>query len=264
MALLRDWIMALPAEGRFTFSTAEARAHEPRISIGAATAVLGRAAADRLIVSPIRGFHVVLPLEDRGIGVPSWRLFLDPMMAHLQLPYYVGLLTGAAIHGASSQSAQRVQIVVPRPHRPIEIGRLAIEFVVRRTAARAPINLVTTPTGRLRVGTPEVVALDVVRYPARSGGIGNVVTVLRDLMPSMRPVGMRKALALEPATADLQRLGHLLSRLGAADIAGVLADALEGRRLASVPLAADGEVPLAEAERDPRWRVVTNTIPEAD
>jgi hypothetical protein len=263
MSSLRDWALALPAHGRFTFSTAEARA-----AIGgseaALAAALGRAEADHLIASPVRGFHVVLPLEDRGAGTPSWPLFLDPLMTHLGLPYYVGLLTAAAIHGASGQAAQVVQVVTARPRRPVRHGRAAIEFVVRSTAAAAPVDLRTTPSGRMRVGTQEVVALDLVRYPVKAAGWGNVATVLGDLAPSLRRSAMRAALAVKPATSELQRLGHLLERAGADAVLPALEAELAGRRVGWVPLVpgegGDGEA----AERDGRWRVVVNLEPEAD
>jgi hypothetical protein len=70
--------------------------------------------------------------------------------------------------------------VTPRPRRPVRVGRLAIEFVVRRSAAQAPVELITTPSGRIRVASPEVVGLDLVRHPTHAGGWGNVLTVLRD------------------------------------------------------------------------------------
>lgn len=264
MSSLREWVLGLPAQGRYTFTTADARVHQDRISSAGTAAALHRAEADHIIASPVRGFHVVLPLEDRGIGTPSWRLFLDPLMTHLELPYYVGLLTAASIHGASAQAAQAIQVVTLRPRRPIRVGRLAIEFVVRRTAGQAPVVLVTTPSGRMRVATPEVVGLDLVRYPTRSGGWGNVLTVLRDLAPSMRRTGMRNALAVEPATPDLQRLGHLLGRVGADDVASVLAAALRERRTAWVPLAPGESITPGSDKRDPWWRVVVNVQPEAD
>jgi predicted transcriptional regulator of viral defense system len=264
MSSLREWALGLPAQGRFTFTTAEVRAVQDRVSVAGTAAALDRAEADRIIVSPVRSFHVVLPLEDRGTGTPSWRLFLDPLMAHLQMPYYVGLLTAASIHGATPQAAQIVQVVTPRPRRPIHAGRLAIEFVVRRRAAQAPVELVTTPSGRMRVATPEMVGLDLVRYPARAGGWDNVLTVLRDLAPAMRRSGMKAALAVEPATPDLQRLGHLLDRVGAGDVAAVLAAELQGRRLGWVPLAPGEPATADPAERDASWRVVVNVEPEAD
>lgn len=263
MSSLRDWALALPAQGRFTFSTAEAR-DATGGSEAALAAALGRAEADRLIASPVRGFHVVLPLEDRGVGTPSWQLFLDPLMAHLALPYYVGLLTGASIHGASGQAAQVVQVVTARPRRPVRHGRLAIEFVVRSAAATAPVELRTTPSGWMRIGTPEVIALDLVRYPAKAAGWGNVVSVLRDLAPSLRRNAMRAAMAVEPATSEIQRLGHLLERAGAGAVLPALEAELAERRVGWVPLVPGEPSTGNAAERDGRWRVLVNVEPEAD
>lgn len=264
MSSMRDWALALPSQGLFTFTTADARAASDGASDAAVAAALDRAEADRLIASPVRGFHVVLPLEDRGTGTPSWRLFLDPLMTHLGLPYYVGLLTAASIHGASGQAAQVVQVVVPRPRRPVRVGRLVIEFVVRRTAAKAPVMLVTTPSGRMRVATPELVALDLVRYPARAAGWDNVATVLRDLVSSLRQTGMRDALAVEPATPELQRLGHLLERAGAERVLAALEAELATRRVGWVPLVPGEPGDPGSAARDPRWHVLVNIEPAAD
>jgi hypothetical protein len=264
MSSLRDWALALPSQGRFTFTTAEARAAGGGASDAAVAAALDRAEADRLIASPVRGFHVVLPLEDRGTGTPSWRLFLDPLMTHLGLPYYVGLLTAAAIHGASGQAAQVVQVVTPRPRRPVRSGRLVIEFVVRATAARAPVERRTTPSGRMRVATPELVALDLVRYPAKAAGWGNVATVLGDLASSLQRIGMRDALAVVPATPELQRLGHLLERAGAASVLAALEAELAARRVSWVPLVPGDARPDAEPMRDRRWHILVNSEPEAD
>jgi hypothetical protein len=264
MSSLRDWALALPSQGRYTFTTADARAASGGASEAAVAAALGRAEADHLIASPVRGFHVVLPLEDRGTGSPSWRLFLDPLMRHLGVPYYVGLLTAASIHGASGQAAQVVQVITARPRRPVNSGRLAIEFIVRATAAAAPFELRTTPSGRMRVATPEVVALDLVRYPVKAAGWGNVATVLRDLAPMVRRTGMRAALAVEPATTELQRLGHLLERAGAVAVLPAVEAELAIRRLDWVPLVPGEPADDGTAERDHRWRVVVNVEPEVD
>jgi hypothetical protein len=263
MNSVRDWAIGLPAQGRYTFTTAEARAASGA-SEAAVAAALGRAEADHLIASPVRGFHVVLPLEDRGTGSPSWRLFLDPLMTHLGLPYYVGLLTAASIHGASGQAAQVVQVVTARPRRRVRCGRLVIEFVVRGTAAAAPVELRTTPSGRMRVATPEVVALDLMRYPAKAAGWGNVATVLRDLASSLRRSGLRAALAVEPTAPELQRLGHLLKRVGADDVLPVLEAELASRRVGWVPLIPGETGDSDMAARDQRWHVMVNAEPQVD
>ena len=166
-------------------------------------------------MTPVCGFHVVVPLEDRGVGAPSWRLFLDPLMEYLGFAYYVGLLAAAAHHGASPQAGKVVQVVVPHQRRQIEVGRGRIEFVVNRDSARASLELVSAPSGRYCVATAELTALDLVRYSARAGGWGNVVTVLRDLAPALRPRRFRPVLATEPTVVDVARLGYLLEWLEA-------------------------------------------------
>src|SRR3970282_936946 len=110
-----------------------------------------------------------------------------------------------------------VQVVVLHQRRPIEVGRGRIEFVVNRDIAKTPVELVNAPSGRYRTATPELHALDLVRYSARAGGWGNVVTVLRDLEPALRPSHFRPVLATEPAVADVARLGYLLEWLEVPD-----------------------------------------------
>ena len=261
MSDLRDWILGLPALGQYTFTAEEARKRQPALSAASTNAALARAEAAGLILTPVRGFHVVVPLEDRGIGAPSWRIFLDPMMAHLSLPYYVGLLTAAAQHGASPQAGQVTQVVVPRQRRPIDVGRGRIEFVVCHDMASAPTELVNAPSGRYRMATPELTALDLVRYSSRAGGWGNVMSVLRDLAPALRRSHFRPVLATEPAAADIARLGYLLEQLGAADAAAPLHRWIEARPESWVPLVpGSGRVGV----RDPRWRTVVNESIEAD
>jgi AbiEi antitoxin C-terminal domain len=261
MSDLRTWLLGLPARGQYTFTTVEARGQQPAVSAASTTAALARAETAGLIVTPVRGFHVVVPLEDRGVGAPSWRLSLDPMMEYLELAYYVGLLAAAAHHGASPQAAQVVQVVVLHQRRQIEVGRSRIEFVVNREMARAPVELVKAPSGRYRIASAELTALDLVRYSARAGGWGNVVTVLRDLAPALRPSRFRPVLATEPAVADVARLGYLLEWLEAPDIAAPLHRWIEARPERWVPL-----VPGAgrAGTRDPRWRIVVNESIEPD
>ena len=261
MSDLRDWILGLPGHGQYTFSTRDACDQQPAISAASTNAALARAEAAGLIVTPVRGFHVVVPLEDRGLGAPSWRIFLDPMMTDLSLPYYVGLLTAAAHHGASPQAAQVTQVVVPRQRRPIDVGRGRIEFVVCHDTASAPIEFVNAPSGRYRMATPELTALDLVRYSSRAGGWGNVMSVLRDLAPALRRSHFRPVLATEPAAADIARLGYLLGRLGAADTAAPLHHWIDARPESWVPLVpASGRAGV----RDPRWRIIVNESIEPD
>jgi hypothetical protein len=50
-----------------------------------------------------RRFNFPRPLEYREAGGPPASWFIDDLMRFLGQPYYVGLLSAAAIHGAAHQ-----------------------------------------------------------------------------------------------------------------------------------------------------------------
>ena len=93
---------------------------------------------------------------------------------------------------------------------------------VNRDIAKAPLELVHAPSGRYRIATPELTAIDLVHCSARAVGWGNVVTVLRGLAPGLRPSRFRAVLAKEPAVADVARLSYLLDWLDVPDSAAAL------------------------------------------
>ncbi|MBR9974207.1 MAG: type IV toxin-antitoxin system AbiEi family antitoxin domain-containing protein, partial [Bacteroidetes bacterium] len=58
-----------------------------------------------------RGFYVIVPLEYQtgGMVPPDW--FVDDLMEHLGCQYYVGVLSAAALFGASHQQVQEYHII---------------------------------------------------------------------------------------------------------------------------------------------------------
>ncbi len=261
MSFTPDWVDALAFRGRFVFTLDDA-AKVAGTTPAAAKLSIHRAASDGALFSPARGLWVIVPVEYRAEGVPPWRSFLDPMLRRERRAYYVGLLTAAAEHGASGQAAQEVQVVVDRPRATIEAGRMRIAFITRRDAARAPVRETVATTGRIPISTPAMTALDLVAYPRRAGGWGNVVSVLADLRDEITPNDMGAVVAMPSATSGAQRLGFLLERLGTSpDVTAPLTACLEARSTTFVPLD-----PAAErtGTRDSRWRVIENVEVEPD
>ena len=256
---LAAWVDTLQASGRYTFTREEAeRAAES--SAVAVAAVLRRLRKAGRIVSPRRGFHVIVPLEYRATGSPPALWFIDDLMRHLRRPYYVGLLSAAAMYGAAHQAPQVFQVVTDLPTRPVEVGRVRIGFVQGRVGQTAT-EKVNTPTGTVLLSTPEGTAFDLVRHAQACGGLDNVATVLREL--SERLTGERlvnAALGIEVTV--VQRTGYLLGLLGSDALTGPLAAWLEGHR--SFPVALRPDLDATGAPRDPRWNVLINSIIEAD
>ena len=258
---IRRFLDDLQAQGRYSFTDAEARdavTSSPR----AAAEALRRLRADGRVATPRKGFDVIVPPEYREAGCPPASWFIDDLMRFTGRPYYVALLSAAAVHGAAHQQPMRFQVVTDRPMRPAGAGRVRIEFHVSRDAEAAPVVRVQTDTGYMRVSTPEATAFDLVRFPEASGGLGNVATVLADLSEAMRSDALR-GLATGRPTPEVQRLGYLLDLIGRQQLADPLARALAARRVRPVlldPGAKDGPRDAGP----PPWRVVSNETIDLD
>jgi hypothetical protein len=127
-------------------------------------------------------------------------------MRFLSHPNYVGILSAAAIHGATHQQPMLFQFVTNRPTRPAQEGRVRIGFHMGRHIEMAPAVETQTETGSMRVSTPEATALDLVRFTPPAGHTGNVMTVLNELVEKIDPKALT-SLAVLYAISDIQRLG---------------------------------------------------------
>jgi hypothetical protein len=162
------------------------------------------------------------------------------------------------------------QVVTNKQLRRIRAGRSAIVFYYRKdfSAIAASVQDHKTDTGRMKISSVELTVLDLLRYHRASGGLDNIVTVLSGLAERIDPA---KLAALCPAfeRSIVQRLGHLLSRLGHHERAYALHEALLQRTpLPWVELepsqAADKEFASLPTERDDRWHVIVRRAPEPD
>ena len=71
---------------------------------------------------------MVVPLEYREAGCPPASWFIQPLMDFLDRPYYVGLLSAAAIHGAAHQQPMVFQVITDMVIKAARAGRVAIQF----------------------------------------------------------------------------------------------------------------------------------------
>ena len=101
------WVEQLQSQGRYTFTRAQVESDTGRSFVAAQTA-LRRLREQGRIVAPRRGFYVVVPPEYRAAGSPPASWFIDDLMRHLGVRYYLGALTAAAYHGATHQRAMRM------------------------------------------------------------------------------------------------------------------------------------------------------------
>ena len=251
---LADFVDDYQASGRYTFTLADARAVLSKSEVALDNSLLRLKKRER-IVSPRRGFHVIVPTEYRSAGAPPPSWFIDDLMEFLRQPYYVGLLTAAALHGASHQQPMVFQVVTDRPTRQAVAGRARVEFRMSRSVKGTPVMVTQTETGSMRVSTPEATAIDLVRFAHACGGWSNVATVLAELGEQIDPDKLR-LLAAAARTPEIQRLGFLLDRAGQPRLADALLRVLSAKRYRPVLLAPDA--PRGEQLAAAPWRVIAN------
>lgn len=218
-----------------------------------------RLVAKRRLVVPKRGFYVVVPLEYRVAAAPPPSWFIDDLMRSVDQPYYVGLLAAAALHGAGHQQPQELQVLTPVQMRTIRAGRGRIRFFVKKSAGRIPTVTMNTPTGRMRVSTPEATAIDLMRYVP----LDAAVTAVAELHELLRAPQLVEAAERDAHVPSIQRLGSLLQRLEAdSRVLAGLAQWLAARPHRNVRLRPDR--PRAGSALDRTWRVWINEVVEPD
>ena len=220
------------------------------------------------LFNPRHGFYVAVPPQYLSWGAPPPAWYIDALMQHEGHPYYVGLLKAAELHGATHQAVMEFQVVTDKRMSKIRAGRSIIAFFYRRNIRRI-IDAVSdhkTDTGSMKVSSPELTALDLLRYAHIVGTIDSIATVLSDLGKKMRPEQLIK---LAPAFEQtvVQRLGYLLDHLKFAACAAALEKHLkESRPLPWVELDPGNRDKKArkEVQRNSRWNVIVRHLPEID
>lgn len=258
----REFIEELMGYGRYTFTNEDA---EQRMggTRSAALAAVRRLRDNHSVISPVRGFWVIVPPEYRSLGCLPAEQFVPELMQFMNLPYYVGLLTSAAYHGAAHQRPQAFQVMTTRPRRQIERGRVQVEFVVRADAAELPVVKRNTQTGVIRVSTPEATALDIVGYQDRCAGLENVATILAELGNLLNPEELVHVASGHGPQSWAQRLGYLLDLVGHDEVTGPLSEWVAASVNRVTPLL-HAEQATTGAPRNLRWQIAVNVELEPD
>lgn len=257
---VKDHITALLVAGRYCFTSRE------MVKLLGASRDAVKLALNRLrrkgeVASPARGFYVVVPPEYRALGCLPAEQFIPTLMQETITPYYVGLLSAAQYHGAAHHRPQQFQVMLGKPRRPIECGKVRVSFHVRKHIAEVPIQHFNTPRGLIAVSTPEATAFDLVGYESKIGGLDAVATVLVELAEKLDARKL-KALASTVPLPWVQRLGYLLEHIDSAPKAKYLKDYVNKHAQDMVVLQAS---PSKEGyPRNSDWKLIINADIEAE
>jgi hypothetical protein len=210
---------------------------------------------DRVTRLPSRpSCFLITPPEHRLRGAPPIANWLGDYCRLRQQPYYVGLLSAAAMHGSGQQAVQITQVMTIAPTRTLILGRVHIEFHVKQNLVDTPLAQIKGLAAPLAVSSPEATALDLMSYQQSVGGVARAVEVIAGLLPAMTIEGWRRAVPLEN-TAVKQRMGYVLEALGAQKYAKILEASLP-TKLHQVPL--QSSTPSLGASCPAPWQIEDN------
>lgn len=262
---LLTWIENLQSWGNYVFSLDQLKTDFPDISEQALMLALSRLSKKNRVLSVYKGFYLIVPPEYSSRGLLPPMLFIDKLMKYVDKPYYVGLLSAAALHGAAHQQPQEFFVVtISKQITTLKRG-LKINYITKRNIPESFLEKRKTETGYVNVSTPELTAMDLVYYQSRIGGVNRAATVLNELAEVMKPELITGELIETFSVPTLQRLGYIL-------------DVILGQKVLADKLYAESMILKKEFFRQPlkaggvksgfptndQWKIIINTDIDID
>ena len=144
------YIKNIRKEGKRCFAISDVL-KEFKISHNYARVALHRLLRSGDIISPARGFYVLVPPEYQPYGsIPAEELVVL-LMNHLRADYYVGLLSAAIFYGATHQKPARFQVVSNRKIKhTLTFGQVEIDLIYKKSLSNLPTQDFVVSTGVLK------------------------------------------------------------------------------------------------------------------
>lgn len=200
----------------------------------------------------------------KGIVPPLY--YIDLLMAYLQKPYYISLLSAAEVLGAAHQRSQKFSVTTVFPKASVSLSKnRLLSWSYRKEVPTDFLLAKNSETGIVRYSNAELTALDLVQYEQYVGGLSRVATILEELSEQTDFSDASQSLFNYTTLASIQRLGYILEEtLRQPEAAGTLYSELRkySRRFRYVPLStrhADNDT-----KRNCRWKVNVNVDIELD
>ncbi|WP_394758917.1 type IV toxin-antitoxin system AbiEi family antitoxin [Flavobacterium sp.] len=258
---LEEYIDAVRAKGRYAFTLEELK-DKFDISDKAILQNLYRLKSKKKIVQIRKGFYTLLPAEYSNYGVIPSSMYMDDMMISLNKKYYLGLMSAAALHGASHQQSMETFVITEKPAlRNIKTKKLKINFLVKNEWNKEDIKQMKTDAGYINVSSPELTALDLLYYVDKLG-MNRVITILKELIEVIKPSVLAKTAKNYSQTATVQRLGYLLEyELENEKLSQAIYQIIADKKGKNVPLMPGKN---KKGSTNIKWRIINNINIESD
>jgi predicted transcriptional regulator of viral defense system len=262
---LLTWIEKQQSWGKYVFSLEQVRKDFPDLSEAAIILSLVRLTRKSRIVSIYKGFYLIIPPEYAARGILPPLIFIDDLMTFVGKPYYVALLSAAALHGAAHQQPQEFFVVTTIKQMTTQKKGIKINYITKKDISFNLLEKRKTESGFVNISSPELTAADLVFYNTRVGGINRVCTVINELSESIKPENISRELIETISIPTIQRLGFIFDRIvNQRELADKLLKISKdlNKSFYKQPLKAGGK--RSGFETDEKWGIIINTTIEID
>ena len=266
MRSVAHWIEDQKYHGRYTFTREEALKEFPEMASGTFARALTREVSKGRIMSPLRGFYVIVPDEYVLRGTVPQSFYLDELMHHLGRNYYVSLLSAGTYHGASHQVPLVFSVMIEPPAmRDKYDAKYHTAFFCKKDIPMPYVERRQTRSGFLNVSSPELTSVDLITYQENSGGLTRAATVLAELADKVDFEKLSPSFIEMAPTSSFQRLGYILEEvLDFKEKADTLYALLKksGVSFQSIPLKPGKSI--ERYRKNMRWKIIENETIEID
>jgi predicted transcriptional regulator of viral defense system len=214
------------------------------------------------IVKIRKSFYAILEPSELSTGLSDIYKYVDALMKHIGKPYYVALLSAAALHGAAHQKPMEFFIMteIPLP-RNIHNKENKITFFGKHALLQEGIMQKKSRVGYFNVSSPELTMFDLLDNIKRFG-INRITTILQELHEEMQVSRLVKIAKLIDNKTSMQRLGYILETVvGAEKLANSLYGILSKMTFYPVPLS---PAKTRRGTINSKWKIIINMQIESD
>ena len=261
-----NWIEDLQKDGRICFSLAETMKKFPSHSGIVLKNSLTRMVNKKKICSVWKGFYVIIPIEYQSKGIIPEVYYIDWLMKFLGRDYYVSLLNAASFYGAAHQQPQEFTIITTPPSlRSTKKKGTKLNFNNKAIIFEQFTEQRKTPTGYIRISSPELTATDLIQFEKEIGGINRAATVLNELSECCNFNKLTKDFFQYVPTPVIQRLGYLLDEvLESKPQADDLYSCIKKYDISFRKTPLKSKKSITNCETDKKWKIIINEQIEID
>jgi len=263
---ISTWIENKLANGNYTFKLETIKEDLPNKTDISIKRSLSRLVKQGKTISILKGFYIIIPPSYKNMGILPPIMFIDDLMNFIGRPYYVSLLSAAAIFGAAHQQPQVHYICTTLPSiRTTRKKGIRIKYISKRKFSNSHFIKKKTESGYVNVSNPLLTCVELINYYKTIGGMNRAATIINELTEEIKVEKLNKDIFNIGSNADIQRLGYIWEKeVYQLKLADKLYSIFKARSVKMKSQKLINNKPIKEDAAKNRWKINVNTLIEID